>query len=646
MLSQIALDRAHGDDEVSGARNGVVRNLSFVFAYGLSLLAGSALLVLLCETILRGSITEAGRFLVDPARPGWATVLCLALVLAAVDAISRRVGQSFLVVAPVVLTLAWVGSEKRFYLGDPPYPTDFLYARQIVELMPLMAAERPLALAAIMAGIIGAVFLLILGWRWARRLPRVTLAGRVARLAVAVPALVLVAMQMDYASHSDLRGRLKIEPMMWDQKANYHHNGLVMAFALNVPMANVAAPAGYGSAALDRIAEGATVPYVPAEQPDIIMVMSESFWDATRLPDVSITPDPLAFTSSVLSGHVFSPEFGGMTANVEFEALTGFSNAFLPYGSIPYQQYVRRETPSLASFLGSQGYDTLAIHPFQGWFWNRTSVYEDFGFDRFLSEENLPELAKRGRLASDDALVDEIMRQADAADAPIFLFSVTLQNHGPYEAGRYPDSTLEVTTKADEATRDAIHTFAEGMADSDDSLRRLVEWAQKRERETVVVYFGDHLPPLGPTYVATGFLERNVGDRVGPLSRLAVQRETPLVIWSNRTGRVDDIETVSPAFLPLHTLRAAGIEHPFYTGMLSALHDRYRIIDRHLLVSADGTSARDWQRSSRRLAELDDYRLVQHDALFGDGHGVRRLFPQDGPLMAAPSEGPLERRPL
>ena len=48
---------------------------------------------------------------------------------------------------------------------------------------------------------------------------------------------------------------------------------------------------------------------------------------------------------------MFSPEFGGMTANVEFEALTGFSNAFLPYGSIPYQQYVRGAGALAGEFL-------------------------------------------------------------------------------------------------------------------------------------------------------------------------------------------------------------------------------------------------------------------------------------------------------
>src|SRR5690606_26804962 len=101
--------------------------------------------------ILRGSAGEAFGFLTDPARPAFATIAAITLALLGLDAFTRRQGQSVLLLAPVLLVLAWVGSQKQFYLGDPPYPTDFLYARQIVELLPLMVAERPATGALIVA---------------------------------------------------------------------------------------------------------------------------------------------------------------------------------------------------------------------------------------------------------------------------------------------------------------------------------------------------------------------------------------------------------------------------------------------------------------------------------------------------------------
>ena len=158
---------------------------------------------------------------------------------------------------------------------------------------------------------------------------------------------------MDYATFSWARDRLQIIPMMWDQKENYASQRL--CHRLRAQRAD-----GQGDGARRAIRQEAIEAHrtacrrrvgPAAERPDIIMVMSESFWDPTRLPGVTITPDPIPNVRALQSGHVFSPEFGGMTANVEFEALTGFSNAFLPYGSIPYQQYVREPLPSLATFL-------------------------------------------------------------------------------------------------------------------------------------------------------------------------------------------------------------------------------------------------------------------------------------------------------
>ena len=57
-----------------------------------------------------------------------------------------------LILAPLVLIPAWISSEKGVYLSDPLYPTDFLYARQIVELLPLLVRERPRTAVAIVVG--------------------------------------------------------------------------------------------------------------------------------------------------------------------------------------------------------------------------------------------------------------------------------------------------------------------------------------------------------------------------------------------------------------------------------------------------------------------------------------------------------------
>ncbi len=599
------------------------------------------------EAVARGSAREAFLFFWEPYRPALATVALFALLLVAIDAMVGRVHLGLLVLGPLVLGLAATGLQKSYYLGDPLYPTDFLYGRQILELLPLLARER-VGTAILIVLIVAALAMLVpmawIGWR--RRGRPIRARDRLVRLAVTLPLIAAYASILDYSTFSWTRDRLLISPMMWDQKANYEHNGFALAFALNVPMAKVSAPAHYSKETIETIGGPLLQPVsMPAERPDIIVVMSESFWDPSRLPGVTLAPDPLAFTREHLSGHVFSPEFGGMTANVEFEALTGFSNAFLPYGSIPYQQYVRHAAPTLASFLGSEGYETEAMHPFEGWFWNRAQVYKAFGFDAFRSVENLPQMATRGTLVSDDALVGQIIARAETATKPLFLFAVTLQSHGPYEPDRYAQETIRVSGDVDAWTRGSIATFSEGMHDADRSFRRLFEWAQKRDRPTVIAYFGDHLPPLGPAYVNTGFLADNVAPRSGPPDEMKRVRETPLVVWSNRTGAPSDIGTVSPAFMPLVVLRHAGIEHPYYTGLLGGLRARYPVVDRQMLIDADGRGHRDWLRAEAVDPLLGDMRLLQYDALFGSGYGAGRFFPRRSPDRGLVAE-PLKDRDL
>lgn len=597
-------------------------------------LVSATLLVLAVEVVARGSFGQSIAFLHDLNRPAWSTILIFSLLMTALDAVLGRRLLSLLVLAPPLLVLAWTGSQKSYYLGDPLYPTDFLYYRQIVELLPLLVRDRPLTAVLAVAGIVVALVGFVVAWRkLSKRCRPLTFQARVLRLVIALPLIAFVVSILDFRTFSWTRDRLNIIPMMWDQKENYASNGFALAFALNLPMATVAEPQGYGAEALNRIAGGGwPAAAVPEEKPDIVIVMSESYWDAGRLPGVKILPDPIPTTRALQSGHVFSPEFGGMTANVEFEALTGFSNAFLPYGSIPYQQYIRDKIPSLATFLGDNGYATTAIHPFTSWFWNRGVVYDAFGFDRFLSEETLPALQKRGPLASDAALTEEIIRQVDAARGPSFVFAVSLQGHGPYEPNRYPDATHAVVAPGiDAAVRGSILSFAEGASDADRGLQRLIDWARDRDRPTVIALFGDHLPPLGPAYVATGFMKEPVASRRAPLEEMKAQHETPLVVWSNRKGRVKDLGSISPAFLPLQVLKAAGIEHPYYTGFLGKVHEHYRIVDRNLLVTRDDEPVADWGRAKDIDPLVADYRLLQYDMMFGERNAVERLFPEAKP---------------
>ncbi|MDK4723538.1 LTA synthase family protein [Rhizobium sp. CNPSo 3968] len=593
-------------------------------------------LVVAVEWIARGELTPVWLYLMSPSRPGLATIGLVMLAMLILDALAGRAHLSALVVTPLLLVPAFISSQKQHFLSDPLYPSDFLFARQIVELMPVMVRDRPWAAVGLGIGIVvGLAATALLGryvWKHAAALSR---RERMGRLSVCLPFAALFVSQMDPTQYSFIREKLGIIPIVWDQTENYNHNGFVIAFALNLPMADVKSPVGYGPNAIDAI-PARNYGYLsgPREKPDVIMLMSESLWDPTRLSNVTFTPDPIPTIRARQSGNVFSPEFGGMTANVEFEALTGFSNAFLPYGSIPYQQYVRRPLPSLANFFRGEGYTARALHPFSGWFWNRNEVYRAFGFEEFHTEETLPTMDKRGMFAADDSLMKEIMREGDAAERPFFFFAVTLQGHGPYEANRYAENTVHIDGNLSEDDRETLATYAQGVREADGSLRMLMDWAERRDRETIIVLWGDHLPPLGIVYPNTGYMPQQVAARKAPLDVMRKEHETPLVIWSSKKGLRADIGTISPSQLPYQLLKTAGYEHPFYTGFLGRVQKKYSIVDRYQLATRDNQAFPDWARKEQDIDPIiREYRYLQFDMMFGRQQGLERFFPSHAQLI-------------
>jgi len=628
---------AYGPQIGFGARH--AKALSVARHLSLSLLLAITL-IFFVEWIARNSVTESALFFLDPARPAWTTAGVFFLIFLVLDAAFARENYGVILIAPLALLPALVSRQKQIFLSDPLYPTDFLFGRQIMELMPVLVRDRPWTAVGIVVGLVVAIVTLAWLARFAwRRFPVLTRRQRLTRLAVALPLLGAFYHLMDYNNFSWVRDRLQVIPIMWDQTENYRHNGFTMAFALNLPMANVTAPAGYMSDAINKIP---TKP-VPAGtshrgKPDVIVLMSESFWDPTRLPNVKLAPDPMPTIRAMQSGNVFSPEFGGMTANVEFEALTGFSNAFLPYGSIPYQQYIRNPIPSLATFFRGEGYVARAVHPFQKWFWNRSAVYKAFGFEQFKSEENMPVMQKRGIFASDESLTKEIIREAEQLRDPFFFFTVTLQGHGPYEANRYAKNTIKVEGNLPAVDKQVLETYAQGIKEADDSLKMLMDWAKERDRETIIVLFGDHLPPLNTVYPSTGFMNDVTASRKGPLEQMKAQHETPLVVWSNKTGPVKDIGTISPAFLSYQILKQGGFEHPYYTGFLGNIFDKYRIIDRYMLVDNTGKDTPAWGRQKTIPSLIRDYRFLQHDMMFGQRFGTDRFFQSHADLFAGATQ--------
>ena len=168
-------------------------------------------------------------------------------------------------------------------------------------------------------------------------------------------------------------------------------NGMAVTFAMDLAYVAVERPAGYDAdEAKETLAkyETKTTETDTQDLPNIIVIMDEAFSDLKVLGPLETNEDYMPFMhrmqqgeKNTVTGYVQTSVCGGNTADSEFEFLTGNTMAFLPNGSIPYQQYIKSRTPSLAGYLKSLGYATYAQHPYQASGWNRDKVYPLLGFD-------------------------------------------------------------------------------------------------------------------------------------------------------------------------------------------------------------------------------------------------------------------------
>lgn len=159
----------------------------------------------------------------------------------------------------------------------------------------------------------------------------------------------------------------------WGKEGSYI-NGYFLNFVTDLKNIFVAPPNNYSEQAIDALAleynENDMVSTVSIDEyPDVVVIMSEAFTDFTVYGN-NFNPreDVLSFYHSLnentVKGYALSSVFGGKTANSEYEFLTGNSTAFLPEGSIPFMQYINKDTWTIASYFASLGYETIGMHPY------------------------------------------------------------------------------------------------------------------------------------------------------------------------------------------------------------------------------------------------------------------------------------------
>lgn len=379
-------------------------------------------------------------------------------------------------------------------------------------------------------------------------------------------------------------------------------------------------PDGYSAEALAQITQ--TYEGTQGEvRPNIIVIMNESFADLHDVGDFETNEEYLPFVHSLegkentITGDLLVSTFGGGTATTEFEVLTGDTAAFLPYGCSPYQMYVKRATPGLVSGLSKQGYQTVSLHPYRATSWNRQQVYERFGFDTQLYEDTFAQDAERVRSFISDSedyrKIFEVFENKQA-DTPLFLFNVTMQNHGGYVPDETDNFEQTIQLTGEYAGKyPEVDEYLSLAKRSDDAIKELIDYFSSVEEPTAVIFFGDHQPN-----VPSAFYDDLLGDMDEDQIQQAKQKKmvTPFFIWANYDIEEQQDVQISANYLTAFALDALGCTTAGYDALRLAVQEQIPRINNAGYYLPDGS----WfglenMASDTRLAE---YQMMQYAQLF------------------------------
>ncbi len=388
-------------------------------------------------------------------------------------------------------------------------------------------------------------------------------------------------------------------------------------------------PDGYSVERVKEIAE----PYEKdtaeaADTPNLIVIMNESFADYENIGNgLTLSEEAMPFvhslTENTIKGNAYASVFGGNTANSEYEFLTGNTMAFLPASSVGFNLFVRGQMPSVASQLSTQGYDTMAIHPYRGTNYRRHIVYPQIGFDTYYTRDDFEKPSYIRKYISDDCLADRIIEEYEKKagdETPFFCYNVTVQNHGGYTMSNAANIDFRISVLDEAVDRSKTEIYVNLIRETDAAFQKLVEYFAACEEPTAILMFGDHQANLGDsTY------EHLIGTDCTQ-EELMEKYKVPFVIWANYDIPEENIERTSLNYL--YSIMADRLRFPMtgYQKYLLALSEKVPVINTVGYWGDNGSFYELDDPDSPYAETLNEYRILEYNYIFGKQNRELELF--------------------
>ena len=479
-----------------------------------------------------------------------------------------RPWAAYLLSAVPFLGLALASYYKIQLRGDPVLASDLRLIRTAGGIMGNYTFELTEPVKLVIAGFVGMLIFSVVLLRRERMSQRGRLVGLMAMLTLTLASYFELYTSADI--YEKTANNSLINP--WSEVEIYLSRGTTYPFLYSVQDMFPNAPSGYReSEATGTLAEYEDTDIPEEEKITVVGIMLEAFSDLTDFPVLDDIPavheiyEPLhELEERSVSGRLLTNIFAGGTVDTEWGYLTGYSE----------HEEFRSPANTYVRYFKSQGYDALYRHPGYSWFYNRSNVNEYLGFDESVfNDTGFGDLISISDALyhSDKVLVDYLLNDIDSrteTDDPLFLFSVSYQNHGPYPSETYWEeyATPEKNGWSME-TCCVINNYLAGIHSTVNEMCRMTEELEKRDEPIVFVFFGDHKPWMGNG--SSVYTEIGVDLDVSTLEGFYNYYATPYVIYANQAARdllgndfAEDGGDFSPCFLMDKVFDECGWEGP------------------------------------------------------------------------------------
>lgn len=444
-------------------------------------------------------------------------------------------------------------------------------------------------------------------------------------------------------------------PQPWNAMGDAQSNGTAINFLRLAHAKTMEQPEDYSEETMQAVAkryaaaadEINTTRTANLTDSTVVMILSESFSDPTRVPGVEFSIDPMpsirAIKDATTSGLMLSPGYGGGTANIEYQALTGLNMANFDESMLSvYQQLVSsQKEPYSFNRIWSEQYGesgSVAFHPYYKNMYLRDHNYDRFGFSELLTLDSDPAIEHQDRIdaspyVSDAASYANVIDAINSQDHPQFIQLVTMQNHSGYgdyyATNEFREADL---SPLDDNERWQIENYTKGLSLTDQATAEFLNTLNTIDKPVTVIFYGDHLPSIYTTANAD-------------MDNTLTLHETDYFIWSNQASASTDgkVSGEHTAFSSSNYCMSLAAEHMNATisPYLALLTELQREIPS---ISRVGSAAVGWGEGDATYLDengniidpdtltkpakqlLHDYQLVQYDMTAGDGYLYQTEF--------------------